>query len=113
MCPVGRDDVGRAVGPTEAPHAVPADPPRGNPEPRDERTLLRELWQISHFGWIPEAAIRRSLTISAGQEIPAALLAERLQQLLGRRWAEQRHRGRGTSADDREWRLTESGRNAR
>ncbi|MGA2930173.1 MAG: hypothetical protein ABSG43_30120 [Solirubrobacteraceae bacterium] len=75
---------------------------RANPEPRDERTLLRELWQISHFGWIPEAAIRRSLTISAGQEIPAALLAERLQQLLRRGWAEQRHRDRGTSADDRE-----------
>jgi hypothetical protein len=36
------------------------------------------LWQISHFGWIPQAAIRRSLIISGGPEIPAAALAERL-----------------------------------
>ncbi|MGB0095319.1 MAG: hypothetical protein WBP81_22620 [Solirubrobacteraceae bacterium] len=44
----------------------------------------------SHFGWIREAAILRSLTI-AGQGIPAAAVAELLRQLLDSGWAEQRH----------------------
>ncbi len=73
-----------------------------DPNPPDEQTLLRECWQISHFGWIPEAAIRRSLTISGGQAIPAAALADRLQQLLKRGWAEQRDSAAG--AGEREWR---------
>ena len=80
-------------------------------KPPEEQALLRELWQISHFGWIPEVAIRRSLTIASGQEIPPAALAERLRQLLERGWAEQRNGDAGTGA--REWRLTDSGRNAR
>jgi hypothetical protein len=80
-------------------------------KPTDEQALLHELWQISHFGWIPGVAIRRSLTIASGQEIPAAALAERLRQLLERGWAEQRDGDGGTGA--REWRLTDSGRNAR
>ena len=87
-----------------AQHASSAKPP-------NEQALLHELWQISHFGWIPQVAIRRSLTIASGQEIPAATLAERLRQLLERGWAEQRHGDAGTGA--REWRLTDSGRNAR
>ena len=37
--------------------------------PLDERTLIDELWRISHFGWIPEAAIRRALTLARGHEI--------------------------------------------
>ena len=87
-----------------AQHASSAKPP-------NEQALLHELWQVSHFGWIPQVAIRRSLTIASGQEIPAATLAERLRQLLERGWAEQRHGDAGTGA--REWRLTDSGRNAR
>jgi DNA-binding HxlR family transcriptional regulator len=86
-------------------------PARPDPKPPDDQALLRECWQISHFGWIPEAAIRRSLIISSGQEITAAALTERLQQLLKRGWAEERHGATGTS--EREWRLTDSGRRAR
>ena len=89
---------------------TPADPARPSAKPPDEQALLHELWQISHFGWISEKAIRRSLSI-AGQELLAAALAERLRQLLERGWAEQRHSDAGTSG--REWRLTDSGRNAR
>ena len=87
------------------------DPARASRQPRDEQALLHELWQISHFGWIPQAAIRRSLIISCGgKEIPAAALAERLAQLRDHGWAEQRHSDAG--ADHREWRLTDGGRNA-
>jgi hypothetical protein len=82
-----------------------------NAKPPEEQALLRELWHISHFGWIPEPAIRRSLTIASGREIPAAALTERLRQLLKCAWTEQRHGDAGTGA--REWRLTDSGRNAR
>jgi hypothetical protein len=35
-------------------------------KPPDDQALLRECRQISHFGSIPEAAIRRSLIISGG-----------------------------------------------
>ena len=86
-------------------------PARPDSKPPDDQALLRECWQISHFGWIPEAAIRRSLIISSGQEITAAALTERLQQLLKRGWAEERHSATGTT--EREWRLTDSGRRAR
>ncbi|MGA2927185.1 MAG: hypothetical protein ABSG43_14525 [Solirubrobacteraceae bacterium] len=79
------------------------------PQP-DEQTLLDEMWRISHFGWMPQAAIRRSLTISSGHETPAAALAERLHQLLQRRWVEQRDGDAGTN--EPEWRLTDSGRPA-
>jgi hypothetical protein len=97
------------IGPTQ-PRSTP---PNGadRPKPLDEHALLRELWQISHFGWIPEAAICRSLTIGGGQEIPAAALAERLAQLLQHGLVEHRHIDAG--AGQREWRLTDIGRNAR
>ncbi|MGO9898353.1 MAG: hypothetical protein ACLP0J_01365 [Solirubrobacteraceae bacterium] len=85
-------------------------PARPSPKPPDEHALLHEVWQISHFGWIPQAAIRRSLSIAGYQQIPADVLAERLRQLLQRGWTEQRHSDTGTG--EREWRLTESGRNA-
>ena len=106
----GSDDVAEAIRPTKPGCAPPAGSARLTAKPPDERTLLAELWQISHFGWIPQAVILRSLTIS-GQEVPAAALAERVQQLLERGWAEQRHGDAGTG--EREWRLTDSGRNAR
>jgi len=88
---------------------VPAGPARPGPKPPDEQALLQELWQVSHFGWMTEVAIRRSLTISGRHEI-LAVLAERLRQLLDRGWVEQRHSAAGTG--QREWRLTDSGRNA-
>ena len=65
----------------ETPRGGPA---RSSSTPPDERALLFELWQISHFGWISETAIRRSLRIAGGHEIAAAALAERLRRLLDR-----------------------------
>ncbi len=85
-------------------------PARASPKPPTEQALLHEVWQISHFGWIPEAAIRRSLTIAGYQQLPASALAERLRQLLERGWTEQRHSDAGPG--EGEWRLTDSGRNA-
>jgi len=90
-------------GPAGAPARLSRTPP-------DSYALLGELWQISHFGWIAHATILRTPTISAGQHIAATALAERLQHLIDRGWAEQR-----TSAahpGQREMRLTDSGRNA-
>ncbi len=84
---------------------------RPDPTPSDEQALLDELWQISHFGWIPEAAIRRALTIAGGQEISAVAVAERLRRLVERGWVEQRDRDADTQ--EQEWRLTDSGRSAR
>ena len=52
----------------------------------------------------------RSLTISAGHQIADAALAGQLQQLLDRGWMEQR--SSPAHAGQREWRLTDSGRNA-
>jgi hypothetical protein len=90
--------------------------PRGgaagsSPTPPDEQALLFELWQISHFGWISETAIRRSLRIAGGREISAAALTECLGRLLDRGWVEQRDNDPDTGG--REWRLTDSGRGAR
>ena len=84
---------------------------RSSSTPPDEQALLFELWQISHFGWIPETAIRRSLRIAGGHEISAAVLTERMRRLLDRGWVEQRDSDPGTGG--REWRLTDSGRGAR
>lgn len=56
-----------------------------------KRTLIDELWRISHFGWIPEAAIRRALTLAGGHEIPNNSLHQGLRQLLERGYLE--HRG--------------------
>ena len=75
-----------------------------------ERALLHELWRISHFGWIAHATLLRSLTISAGHQIADAALAGHLRQLLDRGWMEQR--SNAAHADQREWRLTDSGRTA-
>jgi len=93
--------------PGRPPTAGPARPSRKLP---DEHALLHELWQISHFGWIAHATMLRSLTISAGHQIADAALAGHLQQLLDRGWMEQR--SSAAHADQREWRLTDSGRNA-
>jgi hypothetical protein len=83
-------------------------PPDRNPSSDPE--LLGALWLISHFGWIAEATIRRSLIISGAQEILATALAQRLRQLLNRGWVEHRHNDAGT--DEPEWRLTDNGRAA-
>jgi DNA-binding HxlR family transcriptional regulator len=72
--------------------------------------MLTELWQISHFGWITEAAVRRSVIIASGRDVTPALVADGLRQLLERGWVEQRPRGAG--AQESEWRLTSSGRSA-
>ena len=84
-------------------HAPRATPP-------SDQELLHELWLISHFGWIAHATIRRTLIISGAQETLASGLGDRLRQLLNRGWVEQRHNDAGT--DEREWRLTDSGRDA-
>ena len=82
-------------------HAPAAIPP-------SEEELLRELWLISHFGWIADATICRALIISGAREVLASGLGDRLRQLLNRGWVEQRHTDGGT--DEPEWRLTDSGR---
>jgi len=79
--------------------------------PLDERTLIDELWRISHFGWIPEGLIRRVLTLARGQEIPPDGMHQGLRQLLARGWVEH-HDGDVNIAGDH-WRLTDSGRDAR
>ncbi len=84
---------------------------RSDPKLSDEQALLQELWQISHFGWIPEAAIRRTLTIAGGQQISAVAVAERLRGLVERGWIEQRESDADTQ--EPEWRLTDRGRSAR
>jgi hypothetical protein len=100
-------DRSRDQTPGRHPTAGPARPSR---KPPDERALLHELWQISHFGWIAHATLLRSLTISAGHQIADAPLAGHLQQLLDRGWMEQR--SSAAHAGQREWRLTDSGRTA-
>jgi len=87
------------------------DRPLTRPRPLDERTLIDELWRVSHFGWIPEAVIRHALTLARGREIPTDSLHQGLRQLLDRGWIEHR----GGDADDGEphWRLTDGGRDAR
>ena len=76
----------------------------------DELQWLHGLWQISHFGWTAEATIRRGLSIGAGAQIAASALADHLQLLLERGWAEQRDSGAGSG--EHEWRLTSRGRDA-
>ena len=75
-----------------------------------DQELLHELWLISHFGWMAHATICRTLIISGAHETLASGLGDRLRQLLNRGWVEQRHNDAGT--DEREWRLTDSGRDA-
>jgi hypothetical protein len=66
------------------------------------------LWSISHFGWIAQATICRTLIISGAHETLASDLGDRLRPLRNRGWVEQRDNYAGT--DEREWRLTGSGR---
>jgi hypothetical protein len=68
------------------------------------------LWLISQFGWIAYGTVCRTLIISGAQETLAGGLGDRLRQLLDRGWVEQRHNDAGT--DEREWRLTDGGRDA-
>ena len=62
------------------------------------------------LGWIARATIDRALIISDADEILAADLPGRLRQLQQRGWVEQRDSDAG--ADELEWRLTDSGREA-
>ncbi len=82
-------------------HAPAAIPP-------SEEELLRELWLISHFGWIADAIIARALIISGAREVLPGGVGDRLGQLVNRGWVERRHTDGGT--DEPEWRLTDSGR---
>jgi hypothetical protein len=79
-------------------------------KPPDERSLLTEIWQISHFGWVPEAAIRRGVIIAGSGDVSTTILAEVLRQLFERGWVEQRPSAAGI--DEPEWRLTNQGRSA-
>jgi hypothetical protein len=95
----GRHEPGISAQPTrDAPAAIaPSD-----------RELLHELWSISHFGWIAQATICRALIISGAHETLASDLGDRLRHLRNRGWLEPRDNDAGT--DEREWRLTDSGR---
>lgn len=95
----GRHEPGTSGQPAR--HAAAAIAP-------SDRELLHELWSISHFGWIAQATIGRSLFISGARETLARGMGDRLRQLRNRGWVEQRDNDAGT--DEREWRLTDSGR---
>ena len=77
----------------------------------DQRTLIDELWRISHFGRIPEAAIRRALTLAGGHQIPNDSLHQGLRQLLERGCVD--HRDSDADTGEHHWRLTDAGRHAR
>ena len=98
------------IWPTRAGYVPPARLTGPDRKPPSDPGLLRELWLISHFGWIAETTIRRALIISDAHEILADSLRERLRQLLSRAWVEQRYHDLGTG--EPEWRLTETGRDA-
>lgn len=70
---------------------------------------MEDLWRISHYGWIPEAVIRRTLTLVHGREIPTDSLHYALRQLLDHGWIEHRD---GNASDGEHWRLTDGGRQA-
>ena len=89
----------------------PVERARTSRGPLDERTLIDELWRVSHFGWIPEGVIGRALTLARGREIPADGLHHGLRQLRARGWVE--HRDADANFGDHHWRLTDSGRDAR
>jgi hypothetical protein len=74
----------------------------------EERTLLEELWRISHFGWIPEAFIRRALTLAGGGEVPTSRLHQGLRRLLERGWVE--HQASEDADGEQCWRLSDRGR---
>ena len=105
------DDYLAATQPLTPTHDEPVDRTPTSRRPLDERALIDELWRISHFGWIPEAAIRRALTLARGQEIPTDSLHQGLRRLLDRGCVE--HRESDANTGDHHWRLTDSGRDAR
>jgi hypothetical protein len=105
------DDYLAATRPLTPTHHGSVDPTSPSRRPLDERTLIDELWRISHFGWIPEAAIRRALTLARGQEIATDSLHQGLRQLLDHGCLE--HRDSDADSGDHHWRLTDSGRHAR
>ena len=74
----------------------------------EERTLLEELWRISHFGWIPEALIRRALTLAGGRELPTDSVHQGLRRLLDRGWIE--HQASEDTDGEQHWRLSDRGR---
>ncbi len=76
-----------------------------------ERTLLEELWRISHFGWIPEAVIGRALTLAGARELPTDSLHQGLRRLLDRGWVE--HQASEDTDGEQHWRLSDSGRQMR
>jgi hypothetical protein len=76
----------------------------------DEASLAWQVWQMSHFAWITEGTIRRNLSVAARRQFPAAALAAGLQRLLERGWME--HQAAGADTGEREWRLTDTGRDA-
>jgi hypothetical protein len=98
----------RPLAPTDD---LPVERIRMSRRPLDERTLIDELWRISHFGWIPEGVIRRALTLARGQEVATDGLHQRLRQLIARGWVE--HDDGDANLGDHRWRLTDSGRDAR
>ena len=77
----------------------------------EERTLLEELWRVSHFGWIPEAVIGRALTLAGGRELPTDSLHQGLRRLLDRGWVE--HQASEDAEGERRWRLSDRGRRIR
>ena len=77
----------------------------------DQRALIDELWRISHFGWIPESAIRRALTLAGAHGTPNDSLHQGLRQLLERGCVE--HRGGDGETGEHHWRLTDTGRQGR
>ena len=100
--------VTRPLAPTDD---QPVERTRTSRRPLDERTLIDELWRISHFGWIPEGVIRRALTLVRGQEVRTDGVHQGLRQLLARGWVE--HDDGDANLGDHHWRLTDSGRDAR
>ncbi len=77
----------------------------------EERTLLEELWRISHFGWIPEAVIGRALTLAGGRELPTDSVNQGLRRLLDRGWVE--HQASEDTDGEQRWRLSGRGRRIR
>ena len=100
-----------AARPLERTHDRPVERTRTSRGPLDERTLVDELWRISHFGWIPEGVIRRARTLARGQAIPTDGLHQGLRQLLACGWVE--HDDGDANIGEHHWRLTDSGRDAR
>jgi hypothetical protein len=107
---VGRDGVVEGSRSWRIRYAALADPTHSPPPLPDEQALAWEVWQMSHFGWITEGMIRRNLSVTARREFPAAAVAAGLQRLLERGWIE--HQEAGADTGEREWRLTDTGRDA-